>query len=145
MRDVSFIEQSIANWLSWRVPRVESIKRAIENKEILVACKHHEVMGFIHYPFHEDIIDGGPNSFVTCMYVAPKFRDKGIGSELLEKAIKDAVVRGVKGMETSTASPQARRFYESHWFKQFMGKDEMGEVFLELDLDKYKRSCSRKN
>ncbi len=45
--------------------------------------------------------------------------------------------RGVLGVETSTANPDARRLYERHGFRQFKGDWMMGEVFLELDLKKY--------
>ncbi|HVP16191.1 MAG TPA: GNAT family N-acetyltransferase [candidate division Zixibacteria bacterium] len=139
-RDVSAIEREIVEWLNWRTPREESIKRAIENKEILVAYQDSKVIGFIHFVLHEDIIDGGLNSFITCFYVAPQFRNKGIGSELLDKAINEALTEGAVGIAASTAGPDARRLYEAHHFKQFMGKGTMGEVFLEMDMDKYGRS-----
>lgn len=133
-KDISTISKSLAEWLEWDVPRESSIKRAIENKELLVANRKGAVIGFVHYVMHEDIIDGGLNAFITCLYVAPEFRNQKIGSLLLGRAIKDAVGKGAVGVETSTVSPEARRFYERHSFKQFMGKSTMGEVFLELDM-----------
>jgi GNAT superfamily N-acetyltransferase len=139
-RDVFTIETALVEWLNWNVSREESIRRAIENKEILVACRESEVVGFIHCVLHEDIIDGGPNSFITCFYVTSEFRNKGIGSELLEEVIKKALDEGAVGVEASTANPDARRLYEAHCFKQFMGNWAMGEVFMELDMDKYRRS-----
>ena len=60
------------------------------------------------------------------------------GSGLLKKAMQDALMKGAVEIETSTTSPDARRLYERHHFKQF--KDE---VFLELDMKEYNRS--RKN
>ena len=142
-KDISTIDRIIAEWLNWRAPREESIKRAVENKELLVANKNSEVIGFIHCVMHEDIIDGGLNSFITCFYIGPEFRNKGIGSELLDRAIKDALDKGALGIESSTASPIARRFYERHHFKQFKGNWTMGEVFLELDMEKYERSSKK--
>jgi GNAT superfamily N-acetyltransferase len=139
-KDVFAIDRTIAEWLNWRTPREESIRRAVENRELCVADRKGEVIGFIHYVMHEDIIDGGLNSFITCFYVAPEFRNKGIGSKLLNKAINDALDKGAVGIETSTANPDARRLYEMHHFKQFMGKWTMGEVFLELDMQEFKRS-----
>jgi ribosomal protein S18 acetylase RimI-like enzyme len=139
-RDVSAIEKSISEWLDWEIPREESIKRAIRKKELLVADQQEKVIGFIHQVVHEDIIDGGLNSFITCFYVAPEFRSAGVGSRLLRKAIKDALGKGAVGVEVSTASPDARRFYERHHFKQFMGKGTMGEVFLELDIEEGERA-----
>ena len=139
-KDISAIEKSIANWLNWEIPREESIKRAIRKKELLVAAQQGKVIGFIHQVMHEDIIDGGLNSFITCFYVAPEFRNTGVGSKLLRRAIKDALDKGAVGIEVSTASPDARRLYERHHFKQFMGKETMGEVFLELDIKEYKQN-----
>ena|SRR5271157_511602 len=135
-KDISTISMTLAEWLEWNVPRESSIKRAIENKELLVAYQKGAVIGFVHYVMHEDIVDGGLNAFITCLYVAPKFRNQKIGSLLLDRAIEDAVRKGASGIETSTASPEARRFYERHNFKQFMGKSTMGEIFLELDMGK---------
>ena len=119
------------------MPRERSIERAIKNDELLVAELEGRVAGFIHYVLHEDIIDGGPNAFITCLYVAPESRNERLGSILLTEALRDSLKRGAVGVETSTANPDARRFYERHHFKQFMGKWTMGEVFLELDMKQY--------
>jgi ribosomal protein S18 acetylase RimI-like enzyme len=139
-RDVSAIEKSISKWLNWEIPREESIKRAIRKKELLVADQQENVIGFIHQVMHEDIIDSGLNSFITCFYVVPEFRGRGVGSRLLRRAIKDALGKAAVGVEVSTASRDARRFYERHHFKQFMGNGTMGEVFLELDTEVYERA-----
>jgi ribosomal protein S18 acetylase RimI-like enzyme len=99
---------------------------------LLVADCKGEVVGFIQHVLHEDIVDGGLNCFITAFYVAPEFREKGLGFSLLRKAIRDALAKRGVGIETSASNPEARRFYEKHGFKQFMGKWSMGEVFLEL-------------
>ena len=143
--DISAIEKSIAKWLNWEIPREESIKQAIRKKELLVADQQGKVIGFIHQVMHEDIIDGGLNSFITCFYVAPEFRNTGVGSKLLRRAINDALDKGAVGIEVSTASLDARRLYERHHFKQFIGKGTMGEVFLELDIEVYKRNLKIKS
>jgi GNAT superfamily N-acetyltransferase len=137
--DISRIERAIAKWLNWEIKREESIRRAVENKELLVADHEGDAAGFIHYVMHEDIIDGGLNCFITAFYVAPEFRKKGVGSILLRAAIRDSIDRGAVGVEASTASLDASRLYEKHFFKQFMGSGSMGEVFLELDIKKYKK------
>lgn len=143
-KDISAIKKSILEWLNWETSREESIKRAIKNRELLVAHQQGKVIGFIHYVMHEDIIDGGLNSFITAFYVTPEFRNKGVGSILLCRAIQDALDKGAVGIEVSTASPEARRLYERHHFKQFMGKETMGEVFLELDIEEYKQNLKMK-
>ena len=136
MKDILTISKALTKWLEWKVSRESSIKRAVEKKELLVADREGAVIGFIHCVMHEDVIDGGLNAFITCFYVAPEFRNQRIGSLLLERAIDDAVRKGAVGIETSTASPDARRLYERHGFKQFIGKWAMGEVFLELNMEK---------
>lgn len=97
-------QKTIMEWLNWEIPREESIKRAIRKKELLVADHQGNVIGFIHQVMHEDIIDGGPNSFITCFYVAPEFRSTGIGSRLLRRAIRDTLDKGAVGIEASTVS-----------------------------------------
>jgi GNAT superfamily N-acetyltransferase len=143
-KDTSTIEKLIVEWLSWKTPRRESIKRAVRNGELLLAEQREKVIGFIHFVMHEDIIDGGLNSFITAFYVVPELRNKGVGSALLHSAIQKALNKGAVGVEASTASREARQLYEQHRFKQFMGKNTMGEVFLELDVDEYKKEiCDR--
>ena len=134
--DISVIDGYIAEWLDFDADREESIRRAVKNKELLVAGHKGKLLGFIHYVMHEDIIDGGPNSFITAFYVLPEFRKKGVGSKLLQAAIEDGAQRGALEIEASTADPDARRLFEKHHFQQFMGKWTMGEVFLELDVSK---------
>jgi len=141
--DISVIDGYITEWLDFDTNREESIRRAVKNKELLVADYKGKLLGFIHYVMHEDLIDGGPNSFITAFYVFPEFRKKGVGSKLLQAAIEDGVQRGALEIEASTADPDARRLYEKHHFQQFMGKWTMGEVFLELDISRYRRFLSQ--
>jgi GNAT superfamily N-acetyltransferase len=95
-------------------------------------------VGFIHYILHEDVIDGAPNAFVTAFYISPAFRGKGAGTLLLKEAIADSLARGAVGVETSTIHDSARKLYERCHFKQAFG--DIGEVFLELDVDEFSRS-----
>jgi len=111
------------------------VHRAIGKGEVLVAQKNSEVIGFIHYVIHEDIIDGGPNTFISAFYVSPNYRNKRVGSRLLDETVSDSLSRGAVGIETSTIHSRAKRFYERHHFRQTFG--DMGEVFLELDINEY--------
>ena len=101
----------------------------------MVAQSESQVIGFIHYVMHEDIIDGGPNTLISAFYVTPAYRNKGIGSLLLEEAISDSLSRHAVGIETSTIHLETKRLYEKHHFRQTVG--DMGEVFLELDVKEY--------
>lgn len=131
------VNKLLTEWFDWHPAngRLESISKAIGNGEILVAQVRNEVVGFIHYIMHEDIIDGGPNSFISAFYVSHTYRGKGIGTLLLEAVISASLTRGAVGVETSTIHARAKRLYERHHFKQTVG--DIREAFLELDVDEY--------
>jgi GNAT superfamily N-acetyltransferase len=137
LRDSSQLESLLSEWLGWkpRSGRSNSIRRAIRNKEILVAVTKSQVVGFIHFALHEDVIDGAPNAFITAFYVTEQCRGKGVGTELLHQAIIKSARRGATFIETSTVHSRAREFYEGRGFRQTTG--DIGEVFLELDVTKY--------
>ena len=137
MRDASAVDSLLSEWFDWKPTsgRLESIQRGIGKRELLVAEADNKIIGFIHYVIHEDLIDGGPNSFISAFYVSKAHRRAGVGTLLLESAIEDSLERGVVGVETSTIHALAKRLYEKHHFKQTIG--DIGEVFLELDIPEY--------
>ena len=137
MIDALSIDALLSQWFDWKPisGRLGSIRRAVEKKELLVAEVRSRVVGFIHYVMHEDIIDGAPNSFLSAFFLTQSCRRRGVGSLLLENAIADSLARGAVGVETSTIHAAAKKLYERHHFKQAMG--DIGEVFLELDVDEY--------
>jgi GNAT superfamily N-acetyltransferase len=143
--DARSVDSLLSEWFDWkpRSGRLESIRRAIRKRELLVAEDRNRVIGFIHYVLHEDIIDGGPNSFITAFYVSPSYRGQGVGTLLLEKAVADSVAIGAVGVETSTIHASAMKLYEKHYFRQTMG--DIGEVFLELDLPEYLQAKKKGN
>ena len=142
--DVPAVDSLLSEWLGWNphAGRLRSIRRAVRSKELLVAEDQDGIIGFIHYVKHGDIIDGGPNTFITAFFVSSRHRRKGIGTSLLEKAITNSLKEGVVGVETSTIHKLAKKLYERHHLKQTMGDIE--EVFLELDIPEYLRAQNRK-
>jgi len=143
--DALAVDSLLSEWFDWKpdLGRLDSIHRAITRGELLVAQDCSRVIGFIHYVMHEDIIDGGPNSFITAFYVSPAYRGKGVGTLLLNEAIADSLTMGAVGVETSTIQKFAKKLYEKYHFGQTMG--EIGEVFLELDIPEYLRIKKRGN
>ncbi|TMI40524.1 GNAT family N-acetyltransferase [Candidatus Bathyarchaeota archaeon] len=135
--DAQGVDNLLSEWFDWKPisGRLNSVRRAVRKKELIIAEAGSRVVGFIHYVMHEDIIDGGPNTFISAFYVSEGERGKGVGSLLLERAITDSLARGAVGVETSTIQMRARQLYERHHFKQTMG--DIGEVFLELDIAEY--------
>jgi GNAT superfamily N-acetyltransferase len=137
MTDALNIDALLSEWFDWKPEsgRLESVQRAARKRELLVAEVHTKIIGFIHYVMHEDIIDGAPNSFISAFFVTESHRRRGVGTLLLEAAITDSLAKGAVGVETSTIHAMARKLYERLHFKQTMG--DIGEVFLELDMDEY--------
>jgi GNAT superfamily N-acetyltransferase len=118
-KDALSVDSLLSEWFDWKPHsgRLESIRRAVRKRELLVAEVGSRIIGFIHYVIHEDIIDGAPNSFISAFFVTQSCRRKGAGTMLLEEAIKDSLARGVVGVETSTIHAKARELYERHHFK----------------------------
>jgi GNAT superfamily N-acetyltransferase len=137
MTDALNVDALLSEWFDWKPEsgRVGSVQRAVRKRELLVAEVHSKIIGFIHYVMHEDIIDGAPNSFISAFFVTESCRRKGVGTLLLEAAITDSLAKGAVGIETSTIHAMARKLYERLHFKQTIG--DIGEVFLELDIDEY--------
>jgi len=141
--DALDVDALLSEWFDWKPKsgRLRSIRRAVRKRELLVAEVGSRIIGFIHYVIHEDIIDGAPNSFISAFFVTESYRRIGVGTLLLQEAITDSLGRGIVGVETSTIHVSARKLYEKHHFKQTMG--DIGEVFLELDVDSYLKNKKR--
>jgi GNAT superfamily N-acetyltransferase len=141
MTDALSIDALLSEWFDWKPEsgRIESVRRAVRKRELVVAEVHSRIIGFIHYFMHEDIIDGAPNSFISAFFVTESHRRRGVGTLLLEAAITDSLAKGAVGVETSTIHALARKLYERLRFKQTMG--DIGEVFLELDIDEYLKNA----
>ena len=141
--DALAVDDLLSEWFDWTPAsgRLSSIRRAIRNRELLVATEGERIVGFLHKVDHEDIIDGGPNSFISAFFVSSKYRRKGVGSLLLQTAIDESLKRGIVGVETSTIHEHAKKLYERHHFKQTRG--DIGEVFLELDIPDYVEARKR--
>jgi GNAT superfamily N-acetyltransferase len=144
LTDVPCVDALLSEWFDWKPSsgRLGSIRRALRKKELLVAVDGLRIIRFIHYVRHEDIIDGGPNSFISAFFVTRTHRRKGVGTVLLEEAIRDSLARGAVGVETSTIHAKARKLYQRHHFKQTMG--DIAEAFLELDVDEYLKDEKRR-
>jgi len=142
--DALNVDALLSEWFDWKPEsgRLESVRRAVRKRELLVAKVHSRIIGFIHYVMHEDIIDGAPNSFISAFFVTESYRRRGVGTLLLEAAITDSLAKGAVGVETSTIHALARKLYERLHFKQTMG--DIGEVFLELDIDEYLKREKRR-
>lgn len=123
--------------------RIGEIRRSIRQEEILVSTvKRHaagkeRVIGFIHGALHNDPISAGPLLYVTALYVTRPYRNKGIGSELLNSIIQRSVRNSsIRGVEVGTARKHALKFYLKRGFRQF--RADFGEKLLGLDIKEWK-------
>jgi len=62
--------------------------------------------------------------FVRWLWVAEPFRNKGIGSRLLERAEALARESGCRGVYLDTFTFQAPKFYERHGYREFGRLDD---------------------
>jgi len=56
--------------------------------ELWIAKVNGEIVGFIDLWIIHDFCHGGKLSYIQNLYVAPKYRRLGIGSQLLQKLLK---------------------------------------------------------
>ena len=77
--DAPAIDGLLLEWFEWKPKsgRLKSVERAIRKRELIVSETGSRIIGFIHYIMHEDIIDGGPNTFISAFYVSKADRGKG--------------------------------------------------------------------
>jgi hypothetical protein len=66
MTDALSVDALLSEWFDWKPKsgRLESVRRSVRKRELLVAEVGSRIIGFIHFVTHEDIIDGAPNSFI---------------------------------------------------------------------------------
>jgi len=71
--DALAVDNLLSEWFDWKPSsgRIGSVRRAVKNRELLVAETGSKIVGFIHYVMHDDVIDGGANSFISAFYVTP--------------------------------------------------------------------------
>lgn len=58
----------------------------------------------------------GRMAYLSSMYTLPEYRKKGLASQLLDRAVKEAVARGCDKV-TLNASPMGRSLYLKYGFK----------------------------
>jgi len=118
--DVRVLERLFEEFSRWQLERSDSIRKAIDNPdgELLVAEVDDKIAGFIHQVFFEDPLHASLNSLITDLFVKEEHRKKGIGSELLKRALETAKTKEVKEVHVTTREEnhRAMKFYEKHGF-----------------------------
>ncbi len=112
-------EKSVKNYFKWLLKRdPEGFMVAEDSKSVLgfVACDVNWISIFEMHKVGE----------IHEIFVLPEFRNRGIGSKLLENALEYAKSRGRKVVELWVGKENylAIKFYEKHGF---VSKEELGK------------------
>jgi len=117
--DVVAIGDMIYRWSGWQRERAETIRKALHgaSHQILVAELDGKVVGVLHQIFYLDILNAGLNSHINFLLVEEEHRGRGIGSQLLNEAIKGAKEEGCIETHVDTIYKEAAEFYRKRGFK----------------------------
>jgi len=98
--------------------RLSILESALRNPnyELWVAEVDGEIVGFIDLWTMHDFCHGGKLSHMQNLYVAPKYRGLGVGSQLLQKIIERAKEREALEIHVVTKfdNQRAIRLYKKH-------------------------------
>lgn len=121
-KDTSALEDLLLQFSGWPLRRGQTLRKIMKEttSELLVAESNQEIVGLIHQVFFLDPVHAGLNSYVTSLFVKESHRKKGIGSQLLKKAIENAKKKGVIEVHVDTEENNigAIEFYQKLGFKK---------------------------
>jgi GNAT superfamily N-acetyltransferase len=83
------------------------------NRSLAFVCAYHEeqLVGFVNLAW-----DGGEHAFILDTLVHPEFRRRGIGRELVRRAVAEAAGRGLKWVHVDF-EPHLQKFYDECGFR----------------------------
>jgi GNAT superfamily N-acetyltransferase len=71
---------------------------------LLVAKTADQTIGVAYISFVWTLEHGGPGAWLEEVYVLPEWRNKGIGTQMLELAIEECMKRGCRGIDLEVDS-----------------------------------------
>jgi len=83
------------------------------NRSLAFVCAYQEgrLIGFVNLAW-----DGGEHAFILDTLVHPEFRRRGVGRELVRRAVAEAEERGLKWVHVDF-EPHLQNFYEGCGFR----------------------------
>jgi len=121
-KDTPVLEDLFLRFSAWPLQRGQTLRRIVKEttSELLVAESNQEIVGLIHQVFFLDPVHAGLNSYITSLFVKESHRKRGIGSQLLREAVKNAKKKGVIEIHVDTEENNVRamEFYQDHGFKR---------------------------
>jgi ribosomal protein S18 acetylase RimI-like enzyme len=122
LKDVKALEHLFLQHSNLPLERSEILRKVLKdaNSELIVSEANGEVVGFIFQIFILDPFHGGVNSYIMNLFIRESYRDIGIGSQLIKKALENAEKRGVieVHVDTEEDNVNAIKFYEKHGFRK---------------------------
>jgi GNAT superfamily N-acetyltransferase len=96
----------------------ERLSRLLAREDMVALIAGDPASGLALLTFRPGVWDTGPVTLLEELYVRPQLRGRGIGHELLERAIALARGRGSENFEINVdeGDTDAQRFYERHGF-----------------------------
>ncbi|HEY9282440.1 MAG TPA: GNAT family N-acetyltransferase [Pyrinomonadaceae bacterium] len=97
---------------AWQDPARRDFQPVL-NRSLAYVCAYHEtrLVGFVNLAW-----DGGEHAFILDTLVHPELRRRGIGRELVMRAVGEAGGRGLKWVHVDF-EPHLRSFYERCGFR----------------------------
>jgi len=121
-KDTPVLEDLFLQFSEWPLQRGQTLRKIMKEttSELLVAESNQKIVGLIHQIFFLDPVHAGLNSYITSLFVREPHRKKGIGSQLLKKAMENAEKKGVIEVHVDTEEDNTRAidFYQKHGFKK---------------------------
>ena len=107
-------ELNALNDASWEHEHSEQDYTAILERSLghICAFEGEEMVGFVNIAW-----DGGIHAFILDTCVAPRFRNRGIASQMVEMSVEIARERGSKWLHVDF-EPHLEQFYEQCGFGQ---------------------------
>jgi len=119
-KDIPVLEELFLQFSDWPLQREQTLRNIMKDptSELLVAESEQEIVGLLHQIFFLDPFHAGLNSHITSLFTKEVHRKKGIGTQLLKKAIENAKQRNVVEVHVDTEEENASAiaFYQKHGF-----------------------------
>lgn len=100
----------------------ETLAGHLHTNGLLVARKGDSIVGFVTYSLERGSLElDATRGLLSNIYVAPAYRDRGVGTALLEAAEDALADRGAEVviLEVLSSNEAARRFYEERAYEPY--------------------------
>ena len=107
---------------NFKITSFFDIKLIETNSIVLVACYNNTIIGYIYaYIDYTNKLVQDYEAFINTLYIEPDFRNKKVGTSLIEKLCKILKTKNIKyiSVDNLFGNIEARSLYEKMGFKIF--------------------------